>query len=84
MKKILLISLLLFSKIAFSQVSDHFNDGDFSQNPVWIGDVRSNYSRPDRTLPGKPFHFLPLIPMLKILVGNFWSGSILIQLQVIL
>jgi hypothetical protein len=39
MKKILLISLLLFSKIAFSQVSDHFNDGDFSQNPVWMGDV---------------------------------------------
>jgi len=39
MKKILLISLLLFSKIAFSQVSDSFNDGDFSQNPVWNGDA---------------------------------------------
>lgn len=41
MKKILLISLLLFSKIAFPQVSDSFNDGDFTQNPAWIGDVNS-------------------------------------------
>lgn len=39
MKKILLISLLLFSKITFSQVSDNFTDGDFSQNPEWKGDV---------------------------------------------
>lgn len=38
MKKILLISLLLFSKIAFSQISESFNDGDFSQNPTWNGD----------------------------------------------
>ncbi|RDC55089.1 hypothetical protein DU508_18220 [Pedobacter chinensis] len=38
MKKILLISLLLFSKIAFSQFSDHFEDGNFTQNPVWQGD----------------------------------------------
>lgn len=39
MKKILLISLLLFSKITFSQISDSFSDGDFSQNPTWNGDV---------------------------------------------
>jgi len=39
MLKITLISLLLFSKIAFSQISDHFNDSDFTQNPVWQGDV---------------------------------------------
>jgi len=39
MKKILLISLLLFSKIAFSQVNESFSDGDFSQNPSWNGDV---------------------------------------------
>lgn len=38
MKKILLISLLLFSKIAFSQVIDHFDDGNFTQNPIWRGD----------------------------------------------
>jgi len=39
MKKILLISLLLFCKNTFSQVSDSFSDGDFSQNPAWSGDV---------------------------------------------
>ncbi len=39
MLKNLLISLLLLSKIAHSQVADHFDDGDFSQNPVWLGDV---------------------------------------------
>ncbi|QPH39076.1 lamin tail domain-containing protein [Pedobacter endophyticus] len=39
MKKILLISLLLFSKIAFSQVFDSFSDGDFSKNPAWNGDI---------------------------------------------
>lgn len=39
MKKILLISLLLFCKNTFSQVSDSFIDGDFSQNPTWSGDV---------------------------------------------
>ncbi|WP_231463358.1 lamin tail domain-containing protein [Pedobacter sp. Leaf132] len=39
MKKILLISLLLFSKITFSQVTDSFTDGDFFQNPPWNGDI---------------------------------------------
>lgn len=39
MKKILLISLLLFCKNTFSQISDSFADGDFSQNPAWNGDV---------------------------------------------
>lgn len=39
MKKILLISLLLFCKNTFSQVSDSFSNGDFSQNPAWSGDV---------------------------------------------
>lgn len=41
MLKITLISLLLFTKIAFSQVSEHFTDGDFSQNPVWSGDLNN-------------------------------------------
>lgn len=41
MLKNLLISLLLLSKIAHSQVTDHFDDGDLSQNPVWLGDVNS-------------------------------------------
>ena len=39
MKKILLISLLLLCKIAFSQVTESFSDGDFSQNPPWKGNV---------------------------------------------
>lgn len=37
MRKITLISLLLFSKITFSQVSDRFQDGDFLKNPIWVG-----------------------------------------------
>ncbi|WP_316804975.1 lamin tail domain-containing protein [Pedobacter nototheniae] len=41
MLKKLLISLLLLSKIAHSQVTDHFDDGDFSQNPTWLGDANS-------------------------------------------
>lgn len=39
MGKILLISLLLLTKVTFSQVIEGFNDGDFSQNPIWLGDV---------------------------------------------
>ncbi|TCO28711.1 FlgD-like protein [Pedobacter psychrotolerans] len=39
MKKILLISLLLLCKIAFSQVTESFSDGDFSQDPTWKGNV---------------------------------------------
>ena len=39
MKKILLISLLLLCKIAFSQVTESFFDDDFSQDPMWKGNV---------------------------------------------
>ncbi|WP_421942625.1 lamin tail domain-containing protein [Pedobacter sp.] len=53
MKKILLISLLLFSKIAFSQVSDSFTDGDFSQNPIWNGDVGNFQINTQRQLQSK-------------------------------
>ncbi|MBC7607002.1 MAG: hypothetical protein H7199_08600, partial [Burkholderiales bacterium] len=43
MGKFLLLLALFISKIAFSQVSDNFNDGDFTQNPVWQADVFTNF-----------------------------------------
>ena len=43
MGKFLLLLSLFISKIAFSQVNDTFNDGDFSQNPVWTADLSTNF-----------------------------------------
>lgn len=40
MKFILLTVLIIFiSSRCFGQVTDNFNDGDFTQNPTWIGDT---------------------------------------------
>jgi len=39
MKIFLVISLFLIRIIAFSQIIEHFDDGDFTRNPVWQGDV---------------------------------------------
>jgi hypothetical protein len=40
MKK-LIIFIFLIPYISFSQVIDNFNDGDFIQNPIWIGNDTS-------------------------------------------
>jgi hypothetical protein len=39
MRKFLLFLTLLAPKIALSQVNDDFKDGNFTQNPVWQGDI---------------------------------------------
>jgi hypothetical protein len=31
--------LLLYTSVGFSQISENFNDGDFSNNPSWIGNT---------------------------------------------
>ncbi len=41
MRTLLAIFLLLTSTIIFAQFSDDFTDGDFTQNPTWIGDIDS-------------------------------------------
>ncbi|MCK9204167.1 MAG: lamin tail domain-containing protein [Bacteroidales bacterium] len=38
MKNICLL-LLIFPSLAFSQVNDDFNDGNFTKNPEWVGDT---------------------------------------------
>ena len=40
MKKLLLI-LLCLPMIGFGQFTDNFSDGDFTNNPIWMGDVGS-------------------------------------------
>ncbi|RZL46951.1 MAG: hypothetical protein EOP00_13395 [Pedobacter sp.] len=37
MRKTLLFFMLLSVKLTFAQVSDDFTDGNFSSNPVWLG-----------------------------------------------
>jgi hypothetical protein len=44
MGKFLLVLILFSSKIAFSQLSDNFSDGDFTQNPAWQADLTSNFT----------------------------------------
>jgi hypothetical protein len=43
MRKFLLFLSLFISKVAFSQVSDNFSDGDFTQNPAWQPDISTNF-----------------------------------------
>ncbi len=43
MGKFLLFFSLFIANAAFCQVNDSFNDGDFTQNPVWQADVSTNF-----------------------------------------
>nr|WP_294894602.1 lamin tail domain-containing protein [uncultured Pedobacter sp.] len=43
MGKFLLFFSLFIANVAFCQVNDDFNDGDFTQNPVWQPDVATNF-----------------------------------------
>ena len=40
MKKLLLL-FFIFPLFSQSQVNDNFNDGDFSNNPTWMGNITS-------------------------------------------
>ncbi len=44
MGKFLLVLILFSSKIAFSQITDNFSDGDFTQNPAWQVDLATNFT----------------------------------------
>ncbi|HEX7366557.1 MAG TPA: lamin tail domain-containing protein, partial [Pelobium sp.] len=43
MGKFLLFFSLFIANVAFCQVNDNFNDGDFTQNPVWQPDIATNF-----------------------------------------
>lgn len=41
MKKLIILLLSVLPFFAYSQVVDNFNDGDFTANPAWFGDMNS-------------------------------------------
>lgn len=43
MGKFLLFFSLFIANVAFCQVNDNFNDGDFTQNPIWQPDLPTNF-----------------------------------------
>ncbi|WP_017259571.1 lamin tail domain-containing protein [Pedobacter arcticus] len=50
MGKFLLFFSLFIANVAFSQVNDAFNDGDFTQNPVWQGDAAGYFVNSSKQL----------------------------------
>lgn len=50
MGKFLLFLGLFISKVAFSQMTDNFSDGNFTRNPVWQGDVAGYFINPAQQL----------------------------------
>ena len=38
---LLTLLLILVSSLSYAQVFDDFNDGDFTQNPIWEGDIEA-------------------------------------------
>ncbi len=50
MGKFLLFFSLFVANVAFSQVNDGFNDGDFTQSSIWQGDVTGYFVNPSKQL----------------------------------
>jgi len=38
LRKLITVACIFLNQVTFSQISDHFTDGDFIHNPTWNGD----------------------------------------------